>query len=122
MNLLRTLPLVVSLLVQNHLLADDKATGSEKWENEIAAFEKADREHPPEKGGIVFVGSSSIRLWKTLAQDFAGLPVLNRGFGGSEIADAVAFAERIVFPYAPRSEEHTSEPSHGGISRMPSSA
>ena len=102
MNLLRTLPLVVSLLVQNHLLADDKATGSEKWENEIAAFEKADREHPPEKGGIVFVGSSSIRLWKTLAQDFAGLPVLNRGFGGSEIADAVAFAERIVFPYAPR--------------------
>ena len=102
MNLIRTLPLVVSLLVQNHLFADDKATGSAKWENDIAAFEKADRGHPPEKGGIVFVGSSSIRLWKTLAQDFAGLPVLNRGFGGSEIADSVAFAERIVIAYAPR--------------------
>ena len=48
------------------------------------------------------MGSSSIRLWKTLAQDFPGLPVLNRGFGGSEVADSVQFAERIVIPYAPR--------------------
>lgn len=84
------------------LFADDRPPVSTKWENEIAAFEKADREHPPEKGGIVFVGSSSIRLWKTLAADFPGLPVLNRGFGGSEIADSVQFADRIVIPYAPR--------------------
>ena len=42
------------------------------------------------------------RLWKTLAQDFPGHRVLNRGFGGSQIADSVAFMERIVIPYAPR--------------------
>ena len=101
MNPPRILPLVL-LLALTHVRADDRPAASAKWENEISAFEKADREHPPEKGGIVFVGSSSIRLWKTLAQDFPGLPVLNRGFGGSEIADSVAFAERIVIPSAPR--------------------
>ncbi len=73
-----------------------------KWEKEIAAFEQADAQNPPAKGAIVFVGSSSIRLWKTLAQDFPQHRVLNRGFGGSEIVDSVHFADRIVFPYEPR--------------------
>ena len=72
------------------------------WEKEIAAFEAADREKMPPEGGIVFTGSSTIRLWKTLAEDYAGLPVINRGFGGSEIADATHFAERIIFPYKPK--------------------
>ena len=102
MNFLRSLPLALFLLAQTHVCADDRAKGSEKWEKDIAAFEKADREHPPEKGGIVFVGSSSIRLWKTLAQDFPEHRVLNRGFGGSEVADSVLFAERIVIAYTPR--------------------
>jgi lysophospholipase L1-like esterase len=73
-----------------------------KWEKEIAAFETSDRTNPPPKSPIVFVGSSSIRLWKTLVDDLAPLPVLNRGFGGSEISDSVHFAERIVIPYRPR--------------------
>jgi lysophospholipase L1-like esterase len=73
-----------------------------KWEPEIAAFEKADREHPPEKGGVLFIGSSSIRLWKSLAADFPKQHILNRGFGGSQIEDSIYFADRIVFPYAPR--------------------
>jgi len=74
----------------------------QKWEKEIAAFEAADRETPPQKGGIVFVGSSSIRFWKTLAEDFPHHRVLNRGFGGSQVEDSVYFADRIVIPYAPR--------------------
>ena len=78
------------------------ADPSAKWESEIAAFEKADKAQPPEKGGIVFVGSSSIRMWKTLAQDLPRHRVLNRGFGGSEVRDSVRFADRIVIPYAPR--------------------
>src|SRR5258708_1728329 len=59
-----------------------------RWEKEIAAYEAADRENPPPKGGILFIGSSTIRLWKTLAQDFPEYKVINRGFGGSEIADS----------------------------------
>jgi lysophospholipase L1-like esterase len=72
-----------------------------KWEPEIKAFEAADREHPAPAGSIVFTGSSSIRLWKSLAGDFPGQPVLNRGFGGSQIREVTAFADRIVLPYQP---------------------
>jgi lysophospholipase L1-like esterase len=73
-----------------------------RWENEIAAFEAMDRTNPPPKGSLLFIGSSTIRLWTTLAKDFPEQQVINRGFGGSEIADSTHFADRIVFPYAPR--------------------
>ena len=72
------------------------------FEKEIVAFEQADAARPPSPGGIVFVGSSSIRLWKTLEHDFAGLPVINRGFGGSQVADSVRYADRVVLPYRPK--------------------
>jgi lysophospholipase L1-like esterase len=77
-------------------------SGPTKWEAEIRAFEAADRTNPPPSGAIVFVGSSSIRLWRTLAQDFSEFKVLNRGFGGSQIADSIAFANRIILPCQPR--------------------
>jgi lysophospholipase L1-like esterase len=73
-----------------------------QWEPDIVSFEAADRTNPPRAGTVVFVGSSSIRMWETLASDFPGLPVLNRGFGGSELSDVVQFADRIVVPYKPR--------------------
>ncbi len=73
-----------------------------QWEPDIVSFETADRTNPPRPGTVVFVGSSSIRMWQTLASDFPGLPVLNRGFGGSELSDVVQFADRIVMPYKPR--------------------
>lgn len=79
-----------------------QASDYSKWEKEIAAFEQADRAGPPPKGGLLFIGSSTIRLWKTLAQDFPQHQVINRGFGGSQIVDSTHFAERIIFPYAPR--------------------
>jgi lysophospholipase L1-like esterase len=78
---------------------DDDLT---QWEPEIAAFEASDRAHPPAPGGILFAGSSSIRMWTTLAEDFPGLPVLNRGFGGSQIHHVTAFVPRIVIPYQPK--------------------
>ncbi|HEX4645882.1 MAG TPA: SGNH/GDSL hydrolase family protein, partial [Verrucomicrobiae bacterium] len=51
---------------------------------------------------ILFVGSSTIRFWKTLAQDFPDLKVINRGFGGSHLSDSTFFADRIVIPYQPK--------------------
>ncbi len=72
------------------------------WEKEVAAYEASDRQAPPPKGGIVFIGSSTIRLWKTLAADYAGYPVINRGFGGTEIVDATHFADRLIFPHEPK--------------------
>ena len=75
---------------------------SSRWEKYIARFEAADKKQMPQPDGILFIGSSSIRMWKTLEQDFPGLPVINRGFGGSQIADSNHFTERIVHPYKPR--------------------
>jgi lysophospholipase L1-like esterase len=73
----------------------------DRWEEVIQAFEAVDRERPPEKGGVVFIGSSSIRLWD-LDRFFPGAETLNRGFGGSQMADSVRYADRILLPYEPR--------------------
>jgi len=73
-----------------------------RFEKEIAVYEEADKQNPPPKGAILFTGASSIRLWKTLAQDFSGLTVINRGFGGSQLADSIYFADRISIHYAPK--------------------
>jgi hypothetical protein len=74
----------------------------EKWANEIEKYTQADALKAPAKGGVVFVGSSSIRRWTSLSTDFPGVTLLNRGFGGSELPDSVFYADRIVIPYAPR--------------------
>ena len=73
-----------------------------RWEKDIAAFEAADRASPPPKNALLFVGSSTIVRWQTLPQDFPGVPILNRGFGGNEIVDTTHYADRIIFPYQPR--------------------
>jgi lysophospholipase L1-like esterase len=77
-------------------------SGASQWEPDVRRFEAEDRVNPPRPGAVVFVGSSSIRMWQTLEADFPGIRVLNRGFGGSELSDAVGFADRIVIPYKPR--------------------
>ncbi len=73
-----------------------------RFEAEIEALEAGDRASPPWPGSVVFVGSSSIKNWTDLAASFPGVPVLNRGFGGSTMADVVYYMRRIVLPYRPR--------------------
>jgi len=73
-----------------------------QWENDMKAFEAADAKQMPPRGGIVFIGSSSIRMWTDLAADFPDKKVINRGFGGSQIVDSTHFADRIVVPYQPK--------------------
>lgn len=73
-----------------------------RWEKVIRAYEEADKAAPPPQGAILFIGSSSTRMWKTLADDFPDHRVINRGFGGSQIADCAAYADRIVIPYRPK--------------------
>ena len=71
------------------------------YEAEIAAFERSDRESMPEPGAVLFIGSSSIRMWSTLGSDMAPARVLNRGFGGSKTHEVLEVFDRIVRPYAP---------------------
>ncbi len=72
-----------------------------KWEKEISAYEASDKTNPPPKGALLFIGSSTVRMWKSLPQDFPNAKVINRGFGGSQIVDSTHFAERVIFPYEP---------------------
>jgi lysophospholipase L1-like esterase len=73
-----------------------------QWNAAIEAFEASDRANPPPQGAVLFIGSSSIEHWKSVAADFPEAKVINRGFGGSELSDSTYFADRIIKPYHPR--------------------
>lgn len=72
------------------------------WEPAIAAFEAQDRRQPPPPGLVLFVGSSSIRLWDNLTADMAPVPVLKRGISGAHLRDLLYYADRWIMPYRPR--------------------
>jgi len=78
-----------------------RPAASARWEPHIRRFEQRDKKTPPPTGAVLFVGSSSIVGWRT-QQCFPKLQTINRGFGGSQIADSLYFAGRIVIPYRPR--------------------
>ncbi len=74
-----------------------------RWQASMEAFAAADKAQAPAEGGVLFVGSSTIRLWTQLPQDFRDVPVLiNRGFGGSTMADCQYFVKQLVLQYRPR--------------------
>ncbi|MBS1789440.1 MAG: hypothetical protein JST85_17070 [Acidobacteria bacterium] len=99
----RTIGLSLCLLLAWAIGAQAQAVpAANKWEADIRKFEEADRQSPPPKNAVVFVGSSSIRMWKDLATDFPNTKVINRGFGGSQLEDSAFFADRIIVAYQPR--------------------
>ena len=89
------------LLVLTFSISTFAADPAERWEPTIQRFEKADQKQMPPKGGILFVGSSSIVKWDT-DKWFSGWDVINRGFGGSEVSDVNHYLDRIVLKYAPK--------------------
>lgn len=93
--------LVACLLLLAGHVAQALPPPPQSWQADIDRLVADDSAHPPPQHGVLFVGSSSIRMW-TLAADFPGVPVINRGFGGSAIADSTYYANRIVIPYHPR--------------------
>jgi lysophospholipase L1-like esterase len=74
---------------------------SDPWAEAMRAFEQEDRKAAPAAAGVVFVGSSSIRLWD-LSRHFPNRPVINRGFGGSQIVDSVTHVSLLVTRHKPR--------------------
>ena len=71
------------------------------FENEIRRYEQQDKEFFPPRGGVLFIGSSSIRMWRSLEEDMEGIPVVNRGFGGATSSQILYYIDRIVLPYKP---------------------
>ena len=75
------------------------AEATKRWEKDIVKFEQLDRTEKYPDNAVLFVGSSSIRLWSTLKEDVAPFPVIQRGFGGSKFSDVAVYAKRIVYPH-----------------------
>lgn len=89
--------------------------------DEFRAFAEEEARSPLPADPVVFYGSSSIRLWSTLAADFPDLPVVNRGFGGSTLAECVHEMDRLLVKHRPRAIvlyagendlDHGAEPQH----------
>lgn len=72
------------------------------WDTVMDEFDCLNHLSPKPTGSIVFTGSSSIRLWKTLEYDFPEYSVINRGFGGSHMCDVLYYFERLILPFSPK--------------------
>ena len=72
-----------------------------RFDKQIKEFLKWDSQNSVPDDAVLFVGSSSIRMWQTHIS-FPKLKVINRGFGGSHTSDAIYFADKIVFGYKPK--------------------
>ncbi|AOF86821.1 GDSL-like Lipase/Acylhydrolase family protein [Hydrogenophaga sp. RAC07] len=94
--------LLAAALLPASLWAQSSAT-EQRWKKELDAFAAADRQQMPPPGGVLFVGSSSIRFWTALETTFADQAVvIKRGFGGSRLSESADLVHRLVLPYQPR--------------------
>src|SRR5207253_261792 len=75
---------------------------SKPFYNEIQEFKNADKKMPPPQHAILFVGSSSFAMWKDVQDYFPGYTIINRGFGGSTLTDAIEYEDDIIAPYHPK--------------------
>ena len=102
-NVFEVAPVLAALLLTvtmpcANIAADENG---QRWQRAMDAFEQHDRENGIQTGGILFVGSSSIRGWNT-NRDFPDRVTLNRGFGGSQMSDVLNYYDRLITPYQPR--------------------
>lgn len=81
---------------------DGRSRVTNRWRHLFENFASADRDHPPQPGGIVVVGSSSISGWGNLESQFARKNIVRRGLGGARMADIARHADRLILPYKPR--------------------
>jgi hypothetical protein len=90
-----------SLSISNAQTEPAENNPAARWEETIRSFEDWDKKNSFPPDAVLFVGSSSIRLWPT-RECFGQFDVINRGFGGSQISDVVYFTGRVVLPYKPK--------------------
>lgn len=94
------LPIVALLLAL--IAAPLAAQAPDRFAEQVARLVADDKANPPADGSILFIGSSIWRLWSTVAQDMAPLPVYNRAFGGSQTPDMLRHFDALVVPHKPR--------------------
>lgn len=82
--------------------AHAEALRARPWAEAMRQFAALDRARPPDPGAVVFVGSSSIRLWQDLEGQFRNTVVVQRGFGGARLSDCLEHLDQLVIAYRPR--------------------
>ena len=94
--------LLATALVALAVAAPLAAQAPDRFGAQVAKLVADDQANPPADGSILFIGSSIWRLWSTVAQDMAPLPVYNRAFGGSQTPDMLRHFDALVVPHKPR--------------------
>ena len=75
------------------------AAEAQQWEPDIQQLEALDESETYPDSSLLFIGSSSIRLWETMDRDLAPYPVIRRGYGGAKLSDVAWYAERLIYPH-----------------------
>lgn len=91
--------ILIIILICLSILNNSFAQNNPPFYKEIQAFKQLDEISAPQKGSILFVGSSSFTMWKDVQNDFPGYPIINRGFGGSSLTDLIRYAPDVIYPY-----------------------
>ncbi len=91
--------LCTSTFAQDDVLAPYRDAAVERWEDDIKKLEALDELTEDPAGGILFLGSSSIRRWDTIATDMSPYPAIKRGYGGAKYSDLAVYAERLIRPH-----------------------
>ncbi|MEI7421006.1 MAG: GDSL-type esterase/lipase family protein [Prolixibacteraceae bacterium] len=94
-----TILLVTLLFICSLNAQENKQPKENKFEKEIIDLEQLDKTEKYADNSILFIGSSSIRMWSTLKEDIAPYPFIQRGFGGSRTPDVVYYQKRLVYPH-----------------------
>lgn len=91
--------LSLSLVIFSCISTKKYEETAKSWEPEIKKLEELDKAETDPKNAILFIGSSSIRLWKNIREDMAPYPVIQRGYGGAKFSDLVFYTQRLVYPH-----------------------
>lgn len=75
------------------------AATEDRWKKEVSELVTLDKTEPDPKDGILFIGSSSIRLWKNIHQDMLPYQAIRRGYGGASFTDLIHFTDDLVYPH-----------------------
>ena len=94
-----TLPILFLVYIGVSLyfaIAKSKSEDPLVWEDAIEVLEKKLVANPAKEDSILFIGSSSIRFWDSIAEDMKPFDVVQRGFGGAKFLDVVHYADRLL--------------------------
>ena len=87
--------LVLLLIISCSPLKKYEETAS-KWEKDIAKLERLDKSQEYSDDSILFIGSSSIRLWSSIKDDLDPYETIRRAYGGARYTDLIHFTKRLV--------------------------